>query len=98
MRHENAPPIDLSFVVQVSQSLQESPSQDAKELLQLLNQPPFEGLMSCHDSVAASQSTPDISEEEELLARLAQYAEDSIKIVRIHKSTEPLVCTLLLFI
>lgn len=72
-------------------SLHESPSPAATELLSLLESRTFEGLLTTHDRVAASQVTPDVSEEEELLARLSQYAEDSIKIVRIDKTTEPLV-------
>ncbi|KAG8191323.1 hypothetical protein JTE90_006072 [Oedothorax gibbosus] len=78
---------------EVVDSLHESPSPAATELLGLLESRAFEGLMLSHDRVAASQATPDVSEEEELLARLSQYAEDSIKIVRIDKTTEPLGAT-----
>ncbi|GIY04864.1 MAGUK p55 subfamily member 5 [Caerostris extrusa] len=79
--------------LEVVRALQDVPSKDAKELLHLLGKHPFENLMFCHDKVAASQVVPDISEEEELLARLSQYTEESIKIVRIEKTTEPLGAT-----
>ncbi|GIY90530.1 MAGUK p55 subfamily member 5 [Caerostris darwini] len=79
--------------LEVVRALQDVPSKDAKELLHLLGKHPFENLMFCHDKVAASQVVPDVSEEEELLARLSQYTEESIKIVRIEKTTEPLGAT-----
>ncbi|XP_071035244.1 protein PALS1 isoform X2 [Parasteatoda tepidariorum] len=79
--------------LEVMRALQEVPSKDAKELMHILGKHPFENLMFCHDKVALSQATPDISEEEELLSRLSQYTEESIKIVRIDKTTEPLGAT-----
>ncbi|CAL1299256.1 unnamed protein product [Larinioides sclopetarius] len=79
--------------LEVVRALQDVPSKDAKELLHILGKHPFENLMFCHDKVAAGQTVPDISEEEELLSRLSQYTEESIKIVRIEKTTEPLGAT-----
>ncbi|XP_055930579.1 protein PALS1-like isoform X2 [Argiope bruennichi] len=79
--------------LEVVRALQDVPSKDAKELLHILGKHSFENLMFCHDKVAASQAVPDISEEEELLSRLSQYTEESIKIVRIEKTTEPLGAT-----
>ncbi|GFR19242.1 MAGUK p55 subfamily member 5 [Trichonephila clavata] len=79
--------------LEVVRALQDVPSKDAKELLHILGKHPFENLMFCHDKIAASQIVPDISEEEELLSRLSQYTEESIKIVRIEKTTEPLGAT-----
>ncbi|KFM64967.1 MAGUK p55 subfamily member 5, partial [Stegodyphus mimosarum] len=79
--------------LEVVRALQDVPSKDAKELLHILGKPQFENFMFCHDKVAASQITPEISEEEELLSRVSQYTEESIKIVRIDKTTEPLGAT-----
>lgn len=79
--------------LEVVRALQDVPSKDAKELLHILGKHPFENLMFCHDKIASSQVVPDISEEEELLSRLSQYTEESIKIVRIEKTTEPLGAT-----
>lgn len=72
-------------------ALQEVPSKDAKELLHILGKHPFENLMFCHDKVGATQVIPELTEEEELLTKVSEYTEDSIKIVRIEKTSEPLV-------
>lgn len=71
--------------------LQDVPSKDAKELLDILGKPEFENLMFCHDQVGACQVIPELTEEEELLTKVSEYTEDSIKVVRIEKTSEPLV-------
>ncbi|XP_054724935.1 protein PALS1-like isoform X2 [Uloborus diversus] len=79
--------------LEVVRALQDVPSKESKELLHILGQHSFENLMFCHDKVAAAQIVPEVSEEEELLSRVSQYTEESIKIVRIDKTTEPLGAT-----
>lgn len=72
-------------------ALQDVPSKDAKELMHILGKHQFESLMFCHDKVGASQVVPELTEEEELLTKVSEYTEDSIKVVRIEKTSEPLV-------
>jgi MAGUK p55 subfamily protein 5 len=79
--------------LEVMRALQDVPSKDAKELLHILGKHPFENLMFCHDKVGASQVIPELTEEEELLTKVSEYSEDSIKVVRIEKTSEPLGAT-----
>lgn len=51
----------------------------------------MEGLFYAHDKIAERQVVPAITPDEELLDRASQYTEESVKIVRIDKTNEPLV-------
>lgn len=71
----------------------------AEELRTILQTPNFKMLMYTHDHVAANRarltaSAPnDDDEQEYLYERVSQYNADSIKIVRLHKTAEPLGAT-----
>ncbi|UYV74838.1 MPP5 [Cordylochernes scorpioides] len=89
------PPLPLvDFASQLAQDviglLQECLSPEASELLDLLSRFELEGLLYAHDHVASRQCVPPMSPDEELLDRAAHYTEDSVKIVRIDKTHEPL--------
>lgn len=81
------------LLIEVSRSLQDSYSKDAKELFEILDKLEIENLLIAHDKIAENQVTPEMTAEEELLTRVSQYTEESIKIVRIDKTTEPLGAT-----
>ena len=61
----------------------------------------LQGVLLAHDRVAAQQaaapahgaSSDDENEREYLYERASQYGEDSIKIVRLQKTADPLVCS-----
>lgn len=59
--------------------------------MDLLNRYDFEGLIYAHDKIAEREAVAAMSPDEELLDRASHYTEDSVKIVRIEKSNEPLV-------
>nr|BBD75286.1 stardust2 protein [Parasteatoda tepidariorum] len=92
------PPTPLSTQAQnitqeVINDLQESPSVDAVELVDILSKFEVEGLTYAHDKIAERQAIPSITPDEELLDRASQYTEESVKIVRIDKTNEPLGAT-----
>lgn len=52
----------------------------------------MEGLLHVHDSIAEREPLPVGNlPEEEVLDRVTNYPEESVKIVRIDKTNEPLV-------
>ncbi|XP_054713294.1 protein PALS1-like isoform X2 [Uloborus diversus] len=73
--------------------LQESSFPEAVELVDILSKYEMEGLMLAHDKIAERQTVPTITPDEELLDRASQYTEESVKIVRIDKTNEPLGAT-----
>ncbi|XP_022240973.1 LOW QUALITY PROTEIN: MAGUK p55 subfamily member 5-A-like [Limulus polyphemus] len=94
----NRPPTPFSSEAQyITQdainSLQECSLQEAAELHDILSKYEFEGLMFAHDKVAENQALPEVTPDEELLDLASQYTEDSVKIVRIDKTNEPLGAT-----
>lgn len=72
-------------------ALQDSPHPEAAELVDILSKFEVEGLVYAHDKIAERQTVPTITPDEELLDRASQYTEESVKIVRIDKTNEPLV-------
>ncbi|XP_022246458.1 MAGUK p55 subfamily member 5-like isoform X2 [Limulus polyphemus] len=94
----NPPPTPFSSEAQyitqdVINFLQECSLHEAAELHDILSKYEFEGLMFAHDKVAENQSLPEVTPDEELLDLASQYTEDSVKIVRIDKTNEPLGAT-----
>ncbi|KAF8795813.1 MAGUK p55 subfamily member 5 like protein [Argiope bruennichi] len=92
------PPTPVSTEAQditqeVINTLQESSSPEAAELVDILSKFEVEGLIYAHDKVAERQAVPTITPDEELLDRASQYTEESVKIVRIDKTNEPLGAT-----
>lgn len=92
------PPTPISTEAQditqeVINSLQESSSAEAAELVDILSKFEVEGLIYAHDKIAERQAVPTITPDEELLDRASQYTEESVKIVRIDKTNEPLGAT-----
>ncbi|GFY39895.1 MAGUK p55 subfamily member 5 [Trichonephila inaurata madagascariensis] len=92
------PPTPISTQAQditqeVINSLQESSSAEAAELVDILSKFEIEGLIYAHDKIAERQAVPTITPDEELLDRASQYTEESVKIVRIDKTNEPLGAT-----
>lgn len=81
------------LALEVLNSLHESTLPEAVELVDLLNKYEFEGLVYAHDKIAERVAVTAMSPDEELLDRASQYAEASVKIVRIEKSNEPLGAT-----
>lgn len=84
----------------VLQSLSEKPYNDlAIELMYILKKPNLKGLLFTHDKcvqLKKEQLPPSDNEDHErdyLYERASQYGEDSIKIVRIQKTTDPLGAT-----
>ncbi|ELU16312.1 hypothetical protein CAPTEDRAFT_170320, partial [Capitella teleta] len=78
-------------------STQHQPTTQAasEELQQILLSPHFKALMFCHDKVAAQKAEPpktttEDDEREYLYERASLYGEESIKIVRLQKSADPL--------
>ncbi|XP_055957113.1 protein PALS1 isoform X2 [Patella vulgata] len=66
------------------------------ELLTILNKPNIKGLLHAHDEIAGFQADPiteDVLREDALDYPLLQYGEDSVKIIRLEKSNEPLGAT-----
>lgn len=72
-------------------ALQECSHSEAAELVDILSKFEVEGLVYAHDKIAERQTVPTITPDEELLDRASQYTEESVKIVRIDKTNEPLV-------
>ncbi|XP_076321879.1 MAGUK p55 family member stardust isoform X2 [Tachypleus tridentatus] len=94
----NPPPTPFSAEAQyitqdVINFLQECSLHEAAELHDILSKYEFEGLMFAHDKIAENQSLPEVTPDEELLDLASQYTEDSVKIVRIDKTNEPLGAT-----
>ncbi|KAG8178780.1 hypothetical protein JTE90_022410 [Oedothorax gibbosus] len=92
------PPTPVSMEAQeitqeVMNALQESSHPEAAELVDILSKFEIEGLVYAHDKIAERQTVPTITPDEELLDRASQYTEESVKIVRIDKTNEPLGAT-----
>lgn len=76
---------------QVLNILQESSLEEAAELIEVLTKFEFEGLILAHDKIAERDMVAPLQGDEDILDRASQYTDDSIKIVRIDKTNEPLV-------
>ncbi|ESO96509.1 hypothetical protein LOTGIDRAFT_115808 [Lottia gigantea] len=66
------------------------------ELLTVLNKPNFKGLLHSHDLIAETQVdaiTEDVQREDVLDYPLLQYGEDTVKLIHLEKSNEPLGAT-----
>ncbi|XP_023218352.1 uncharacterized protein LOC111620621 [Centruroides sculpturatus] len=92
----NAPPVPVCACAQeltqdVINNLQECSLPEASELLDIISKFDFEGLLYSHDSIAERQATPEMTPDEELLDRASHYTHESVKIVRIDKTGDPLV-------
>lgn len=73
---------------------------EAAELLDILNKVAVEGLLYAHDRIAEREPLPVGSgtlPEEAVLDRVTNYPEESVKIVRIDKTNEPLVSEVSVF-
>ena len=78
--------------LQCLQELQDFSVPEAAELIDILNKYSMEGLLHVHDSIAEREPLPVGNlPEEEVLDRVTNYPEESVKIVRIDKTNEPLV-------
>ncbi|KAG0711456.1 MAGUK p55 subfamily member 5 [Chionoecetes opilio] len=94
----NRPPTPVTdnaqgLVAECLQELQEFSVPEAAELIDILNKYSMEGLFHVHDSIAEREPLPvgNLLPEEEVLDRVTNYPEESVKIVRIDKTNEPLV-------
>uniref|UniRef100_T1IQP9 MAGUK p55 subfamily member 5 n=1 Tax=Strigamia maritima TaxID=126957 RepID=T1IQP9_STRMM len=82
------------LVQDVLNSFHECSLPEATDLVELLNKFEIEGLIYAHDKIAETELVTAMSTtDEELLDRVSQYTEDSIKIIRIDKTNEPLGAT-----
>ncbi|CAG0912551.1 unnamed protein product, partial [Notodromas monacha] len=87
---------DIQGLVQECvEALEESGLPEAMNLVSVLHKHDLVGLTMAHDEIARREPLPPVSPEEELLDRASQYPEsDSVKIVRIEKTNEPLGATI----
>ncbi|XP_076049029.1 uncharacterized protein LOC143029832 isoform X2 [Oratosquilla oratoria] len=76
--------------------LQDCRQPEAVELVDILNKYAVEGLLYAHDRIAEREPIPmgNTLPEEEVLDRVSHYPEDSVKIVRIDKTNDPLGATI----
>ncbi|GAB6026098.1 hypothetical protein CHUAL_012301 [Chamberlinius hualienensis] len=81
------------LVQEVLNSLHECTHPEATELIDLLNKYEVEGLVYAHDKIAEREAIVAMFPDEELLDRASQYTEDSVKVVKIDKTNEPLGAT-----
>ena len=83
------------YYPQVVNLLKKSTTPESAELLEYLTKVSLEGLLYAHDRIAEREPLPmGAAEDEVLLDRLTNYPDNSVKIVRIDKTNEPLVCTI----
>ncbi|XP_064095895.1 uncharacterized protein LOC135207903 isoform X3 [Macrobrachium nipponense] len=93
----NRPPTPVTdnaqeLLAESLQELQEYSVPEAAELIDILNKYSMEGLLYAHDRIAEREPLPVGNvPEEETVDRTSHYPEDSVKIVRIDKTNEPLV-------
>ncbi|XP_042210007.1 uncharacterized protein LOC121857817 isoform X3 [Homarus americanus] len=96
----NRPPTPVTdnaqeLLVESLQELQEYTVPEAAELIDILNKYSVEGLLYAHDRIAEREPLPVGNlPEEEVLDRVTNYPEESVKIVRIDKTNEPLGATI----
>ncbi|KAK4295450.1 hypothetical protein Pmani_031971 [Petrolisthes manimaculis] len=98
----NRPPTPVTdnaqeLLAESLQELQEYSMPEAAELLDILNKVAVEGLLYAHDRIAEREPLPVGSgtlPEEAVLDRVTNYPEESVKIVRIDKTNEPLGATI----
>lgn len=96
----NRPPTPVTdnaqaLLAESLQELQEYSVPEAAELIDILNKYSMEGLLYAHDRIAEREPLPVGNlPEEEVLDRVSHYPEDSVKIVRIDKTNEPLGATI----
>ncbi|KAG1685109.1 MAGUK p55 subfamily member 5 [Nymphon striatum] len=83
----------LRALIFVLNNLQESTLPEATELIEILSKFEFEGLIYTHDKIAERHTVLPLQGDEDILDRVSQYTDDSIKIVRIDKTNEPLGAT-----
>ncbi|XP_068249572.1 protein PALS1 isoform X4 [Palaemon carinicauda] len=96
----NRPPTPVTdnaqeLLAESLQELQEYSVPEAAELIDILNKYSMEGLLYAHDRIAEREPLPVGNlPEEETVDRTSHYPEDSVKIVRIDKTNEPLGATI----
>lgn len=96
----NRPPTPVTdnaqeLLAESLQELQEYSVPEAAELIDILNKYSMEGLLYAHDRIAEREPLPVGNlPEEEVLDRVTNYPEESVKIVRIDKTNEPLGATI----
>nr|XP_045610330.1 uncharacterized protein LOC123765695 isoform X4 [Procambarus clarkii] len=96
----NRPPTPVTdnaqeLLAESLQELQEYTVPEAAELIDILNKYSVEGLLYAHDRIAEREPLPVGNlPEEEVLDRVTNYPEESVKIVRIDKTNEPLGATI----
>ncbi|CAC5401824.1 MPP5 [Mytilus coruscus] len=74
--------------------LQHTPSPYASDLTDLLSIPGFKNLLRAHDGVADHQSKPsNLGDEDFSEDPISNYGEDTIKIIHLEKTNEPLGAT-----
>ncbi|XP_061173738.1 protein PALS1-like isoform X1 [Saccostrea echinata] len=80
---------------EVMEELQNAQSPYSSDLLEMLSSPGFRNLFRAHDLVAAQQLKPVTSLPDEAFEQYSMqtYGEDSIKIVQLQKTNEPLGAT-----
>ncbi|XP_072039200.1 uncharacterized protein [Amphiura filiformis] len=75
---------------------QDSRSREADELRRILDQPSFRSLLNTHDTIASRDPGLMLPvDEDDEYDHISDDAEDSVKIVRIDKTAEPLGATIL---
>ncbi|KAK3698826.1 hypothetical protein QZH41_016036 [Actinostola sp. cb2023] len=94
-----------NLITQVSTSLSNSSrSKEERELEELIYSPNFQGLLLAHDTLAFREALPDEDEDEDeereeieqqhsFDDQVSQVEDDTVKIVRIDKSADPLGAT-----
>jgi hypothetical protein len=91
---------DLLLCSQCLETLQPSSLPDAAELADLLTRYEFEGLLYAHDAIATQDvaimaaGTPSCEDDS------SEHfgGEENIKIIKIEKTNEPLVCHIVFFL
>ncbi|XP_022093780.1 MAGUK p55 subfamily member 5-like isoform X2 [Acanthaster planci] len=84
------------IAAEVKAGAKTSQSDEAQELTRILETPEFKSLLSTHDNIASRDPTQMLGpEDQEDDLNLEMVEEDSVKIVRIDKTNEPLGATIL---
>lgn len=88
-----SPPYPLSPNVQeltqeVQHVIRASHHKESQELNDLLNTPHIQALLSAHDKVAEQEMMPESVSEDRFYENIAQYGDETVKIVRIDKARD----------
>lgn len=83
----NAHGISCEVIETLQSHLQRTGSRDSRELIRLLQRPAFQNLLSVHDTISQKDYTPRLPE----LPYDVDEEEETVKIVQLVKSNEPMV-------